>query len=97
MFDKLKQLKDLNDQAKRIQSILAEETVFVKTLDGKLSLIMDGNQKVVSLEIEPELLSPEHKDKLETALKEAYNEAIKKVQMIMAQKIQQGGISMPEI
>jgi len=97
MFNKLKQIKDLRDQAKELQGQLGQETVSTSSEEGKINLVMDGNQQVVGLEIDPQLLNIEQKETLERGLKEAYNEAIKKVQRIIAQKIQGGNFNLPNI
>ncbi|PIS42248.1 MAG: nucleoid-associated protein, YbaB/EbfC family [Candidatus Kerfeldbacteria bacterium CG08_land_8_20_14_0_20_40_16] len=97
MFNKLKQIKDLRDQAKELQGQLGQETVSTSSEEGKINLVMDGNQQVVGLEIDPQLLNIEQKETLERGLKEAYNEAVKKVQRIIAQKIQGGNFNLPNI
>jgi len=91
MFEKLKYLKDLRRQTKRIQETLAEETAEGSAAWGKVKIVMNGNQEVLSISIDPELMKPENKDKLESALKEAANEVIKKIQRIMAEKMREMG------
>ena len=92
MFNKLKQFKDLRDQAKTLQSQLATETAVGEAAWGKLKVTMNGNQQVLSVEIDPELL--QNKEKLQDAIKDATNDAIKKIQRTMAMKMQQmGGLS----
>ena len=93
MFSKLKQIKDMRNQAKSIQGTLAQEHVEATAAWGKVKLTMNGNQEVENVKIDHELLKPEKKSDLEAAVKEAVNDAIKKVQKIMATKIrQQGGL-----
>jgi len=96
MFNKLKQFKDLRSQAKDLQSKLAEESISVQEAGGKVKLTMDGNLKVTDIKIDPELLSPDKKNKLEDAIKEAHASAMKKMQRIMAMKMKEMG-GMPEI
>ncbi len=56
-------------------------------------MVMNGNQQVESVTIDPELLT--NKEKLESAVKEATNDAIKKTQRVMADKIRkEGGLDM---
>lgn len=94
MFSKLKQIKDLRGQAKEMQNQLAKETVEVTAAWGKIKLTMNGNQEVLNIEIDPELLSVNNKSKLEDGMKDAFNDAVKKIQKVMAQKMQQmGGLS----
>ncbi|MFH1171527.1 MAG: YbaB/EbfC family nucleoid-associated protein [bacterium] len=95
MFSKLKQIKDLRSQAKTLQNQLAEETVHADAQGGKIHIVMDGNQKIVSLEIDPSLLSPEKKREIEEGIKEVVAAAVKEVQQIMVKKMRASGMSLP--
>ena len=88
MFNKLKQYKDLRSQAKTMQDSLSEESI---TMEKKgVKIVMDGNMKVKSMEIQDNL----DKKTIEEASIECFNEAVKKTQKIMAQKMQEmGGLS----
>ncbi len=85
MFNKLKQLKDLRDQAKTMQAMLAQESVTVER--SGITIIMNGNLEVTSITIKEDL----DKEKIAREMKEAINDAIKKIQRIMATKMQQMG------
>lgn len=89
MFSKIKQIKELRDQAKTIQSALAEITVEGSAAWGKVVVKMNGNQEVLDVKIDDELMT--QKTKLQEALKEAINEAVKKVQKEMAGKMKDMG------
>ncbi|KKR48675.1 MAG: hypothetical protein UT86_C0003G0004 [Candidatus Magasanikbacteria bacterium GW2011_GWC2_40_17] len=94
MFEKLKQFKDLREKAKDIQSKLAEEKVLATAAWGKIKMEMNGNQEVLSVSVDEELLAS--KSKIEDAIKEVTNEAIKKAQKVMADKMMKdGGFKMP--
>ena len=101
MFEKLKQFKDLRDQAKKIQSVLGQESVTgtsgTRWLGGKtVEVTMNGNQEILKVNIDPEYLSPDKKEKLEGAVAEGVNDAVKKVQKIMATKMREmGGLNLP--
>lgn len=97
VFSKLKQFKDLRSQAKTLQNKLAEETVHADAKGGKVTVIMDGNQKITALDIDTSLLSPDKKKEVEEGVQEAIESAIKKVQRVMAAKIKDSGISLPGI
>lgn len=85
MFSKLKQFKDLRSQAKSMQDVLSQETI---TVDKKgLKIIMNGNMEIQSIET-PEGMN---KSSLDNILKDNINEAIKKTQKIMSQKMQEMG------
>lgn len=91
MFNQLKQLKDLKDQAKKLQTMLAEETAVGSGAWGKVKITIDGNQKILKTEIDPELLT--NQDKLQDAITEAGNDAISKIQRAAAMKMQSSGIN----
>lgn len=85
MFNKLKQFKDLRNQAKTIQNALAQESVTVEK--GGVKITMNGNMEVTSISIVGEM----NNEKIAVYAKEAFNDTIKKTQKIMAQKMQEMG------
>jgi DNA-binding protein YbaB len=89
VFCKLKQFKDLREQGKKMQEMLGGESVTVRTLGDKVVLTMDGNLQLSGLAIDPEVLTPDKKEKLEHAIKEAHADALKKIQRTIAMKMQQ--------
>lgn len=94
MFSKLKQIKDLRDQAKKMEEVLGQEKMEVQGARGMIKLTMSGKQEIISLVIDPAYMQSTPKDKLEAALKETFNDAVHKVQKAMASKLQSmGGLS----
>jgi len=87
MFEKLKQYKDLRDKAKSIQSRLKEVVVHADADHGKIQVVMDGNQQVLGIEIDPDHLRTEKREELQRHLAEAVNSAVKKSQMEMAKSL----------
>ena len=53
MFNKIKQLKNLRDQASQIKQMLAQETVQAQAAHGQVSMVMDGNQEMLAIDIAP--------------------------------------------
>lgn len=87
MFSKLKQFRDLRSQAKTIQDLLAQETVTEEKNGVKIT--MNGNMEVMSIALNSSL----DKSAQENALKNCFNDAVKKAQRLMAKKMQDmGGI-----
>ncbi|HLC64250.1 MAG TPA: YbaB/EbfC family nucleoid-associated protein [Patescibacteria group bacterium] len=89
LFNKLNQIKDLKTRAKNLQDQLAQESVSLEK--HGLSLVMNGNQKITKLDINPELLAPARKARLEELIVDLQNEAIGKVQRLMAEKMRSLG------
>lgn len=95
MFSKLKQFRDMREQGKKMQNALSGESVTADSAGGKVVLTMDGNMTLTGLSIDDEMLNPERKEKLQSAIKDAHADALKKIQRIMASKMQEmGGLDM---
>jgi len=89
MFNKLKQFKDLKDQAKALQDSLAQESVTQEKNGVKLT--MNGNLSLTDLSIDPSMLSESNKSKLENTIKDLHSDALKKIQRTMAMKMKEMG------
>lgn len=84
-------------QAKKIQGVLSSEAVETSSAGGRVKISMNGNQELTSVTIDPSLLVISEKDRLQNAVKDATNDAIKRVQRIMATKVKEmGGLEMPK-
>jgi len=77
MFDKLKQIKEL----KELQGSLKNERLEVEK--NGVKIVMNGNMELEEVNLNPELEGAEQ----ERFLKECFNEAIKKLQVKIAQKM----------
>ena len=78
MFDKMKQLYDLQKKAKEIQKRL--ENIQVEQNQDGIQLRINGVFKVESLQIDPALLSAEKKSRLEGALMKIFTAAVQEAQ-----------------
>ncbi|OGF27939.1 hypothetical protein A2303_07845 [Candidatus Falkowbacteria bacterium RIFOXYB2_FULL_47_14] len=85
MFNKLKHLKDLRSTAKQMQNALANESVTIEK--GGITVSMNGNMEITKISLNENLA----KDSLEGMLMDCVNDAIKKTQRVMAQKMQEMG------
>jgi DNA-binding protein YbaB len=85
MFEKLQQIKKLQE----IQNALKNEKV-----DGEkngVKIFMNGKLEVEDVELNPALSIPDQ----EKAVKDCFNDTMKKVQMVVAKKMQgMGGFGM---
>lgn len=87
MFDKAKQLYDLQKKARAIQKELKETEIEAKAANGLVAVVVSGEQHVLSVEIDESLLRPENKRDLEKALTQAASEALSRAQAIAAEKM----------
>ena len=86
MFDKMKQLMELKKQADQIKRELDAAIVDVQEVNG-IKITITGSQDFRSIEIDSPLLSSENKKRLEADLLRSMNAAIKKSQVMAAQKM----------
>jgi len=89
MFNKLKQFKDLREQAKHLQDSLSQEKITVDK--NGISITVDGNLKLSAIDISESLLTPANKQKIEETLKDLHSDALKKIQRTMALKMKEMG------
>lgn len=93
MFEKLKQFKDMRSKAKLLQGRLKDVVVHADADGGKIQVVMDGNQQIVRIEIDPDHLRTEKREELQKHVAEAVNSAVRKSQMEMAKAVQ----NMPDL
>jgi len=77
MFDNLKKIKQL----KEIKDSLEKEKIEIEK-EG-IRIIINGKMEVKEIKLNPEL----SQEKQERVLKNCFNEAVKKIQMLVAQKM----------
>lgn len=95
MFSKLKQIKDLRDQAKKAQDLFKDISVIGSGAKDKVMITMDGNLQVQGVNVDNELLNSENKSKLEGGIKDAFSDAVKKAQREMGAKMKSSGMDFP--
>lgn len=100
MFEKIKHLKQLQSQAKQFKEMLAKEQAEGEAAFGKVRVLMDGNQKVLEVKIDPEIAQGQ-RESLEMALVQAYNDASEKIHRLISDKVKEyglpGGLDLPEM
>ncbi len=53
IFDKLKDVNEMRKQAKAMEALLAQEQITGQSAGGKIKITIDGNQTVLSVEVDP--------------------------------------------
>jgi DNA-binding protein YbaB len=56
IFDKIKDINEMRKQAKQLEAQLGQETVTGSSSGGKIVIIVDGNQNVKSVEVNPDIV-----------------------------------------
>ncbi|RLC66431.1 MAG: YbaB/EbfC family nucleoid-associated protein [Chloroflexi bacterium] len=83
----LQQLQDLQEDMLKAQEELAEMVVTVTAGGGAVTVEINGERRVQSLAIEPEVVDPEDVEMLQDLVIAAINEGMEQVDQIMAERM----------
>ncbi len=91
------QLQKLQEEFAKTQQRLGDESVAVTVGGGMVKVVMNGNQKLLSVAISPEAVDPEDVEMLQDMILAAVNEAIERSQGLAADKMNAltGGLQLP--
>ncbi len=87
----MKQARQMQTQMMQIQEKLASETVEASVGGGMVTAVFTGQGDLVSIKIDPEVISPDDKDMLEDLVTSAVNEGLRKSRELMTEKM--GGLT----
>ncbi len=88
MFDKMKQLMEMQKQAQQIKKELDSTEIEVNEVNG-ITITINGSQNIKRVSIEESFLSTDNKSKVETDLLRSFNAAVAKSQKVAAQKMKE--------
>lgn len=93
----LKQAQQMHGRISQLQEEMAAKTVEASSGGGMVNIVMNGKQEVLSIRIDPEVVSREDVEMLQDLVAAAVNEAIRKSQAMMAEEMKKitGGLSIP--
>lgn len=92
-----RQAQQLQAKLAKAQEELSEMTAEVSSGGGAIKIVVDGQQKIRSVSISPEVINPEDAEFLEDLVTAAVNEAIQKSQELAASHLSSltGGLKIP--
>lgn len=79
-----KQFEDMQKKMARLQDDLKERIVEGTSGGGMVKVMVNGQQEVVNVKIDPEVINPEDKGMLEDLVLAAVNEALRKAREMVA-------------
>jgi hypothetical protein len=83
----LNQARELKAKLDKAQKELSNTVVEASSGKGAVKVVMDGQQKIQSIEISPEVIDPEKPKLLEELVLKAVSEAIAKSQKVAAKQL----------
>lgn len=96
-FDMLKQAQQLKSSLDRAQKELGKMVIEAESGKGAVKVRVNGQQKILSIKIEPEAMNPDKPQDLEKLIMKAITEANDKSQKIASDKLKglTGGLKIP--
>lgn len=93
----LNQARELKAKLDRVQKELSDTIIEASSGKGTVKVTMDGQQKIKSLEISPQVIDPEKPELLEELLIKAVSDALAKSQKAAAKQLKglTGGLKIP--
>ena len=97
MGNMMKQAQKLQAKMMRMQEELAEKTVETSAGGGMVTVVANGKQQVVSIQIEKEVVDPDDVDMLQDLVLAAVNDALTKSQEMVSAEMSKltGGLNIP--
>jgi DNA-binding YbaB/EbfC family protein len=86
MLDKMKQLMEMQRKMQEMKRALDATTFAIASSDGLVTITMNGSQEVQGVSLKEEFKNADQA-RLENAIKDGYNRAIKRSHELAAQKM----------
>lgn len=84
VFDRMKDLGAMRQQAKQMQILLANEVIMGQSKDAYIRILMDGNQNIKSVEVLDEVVGD--RKKIANGIREAMTDLNEKYKKLMTSK-----------
>lgn len=84
----MSQMQQMQEQMATAQSALENETITVTAGGGAISIVITGHQRVQSITVNPELLTPDDAEMLQDMLVAGINSAIEQSQALAAERME---------
>lgn len=96
-FDMLKKAQELKSKLDKAQKELSKLEVEGEAGKGSVKVTMNGQQKILSIKISPDVINPNKASDLEKLILKAIGEATNKSQKVAAQQLKgiTGGLKIP--
>jgi len=93
----LKQAMEVKGKVEAIKDGLADERIEASAGGGMVKVVLNGRFEVESISIDPEIIDKDDPEMLETMIRAAINEGVRKAQELVKQKMTEvtAGIDIP--
>jgi DNA-binding YbaB/EbfC family protein len=93
----LKQAQELKSKLDKAQKELAKTVIEADAGKGAVKVTINGQQKILSIKISPEVIDPDQPENLEKLILKAISDATEKSQKVAAKQLRglTGGLKIP--
>ena len=93
----LKQAQKVQEEMAKIQEDLAQKKVEATSGGGMVTVEVNGQQEILSVKIDPEVIKPDDREMLEDLVLAAVNEGMRKAKDLIKEEMAKvaGGLSLP--
>ena len=97
MGNMMKQAQKLQSQMMKLQEELADKTVESSSGGGMVTVVANGRQQIVSIQIENEVVDPDDVEMLQDLILAAVNDSLAKAQEMVSSEMGKltGGLNIP--
>jgi len=99
MGNLLKQAQQFQNKMNKIQEELGNKTVEASSGGGMVTVVVTGQQEIVSIKIDPEVIDPEDVEMLQDLVIAAVNDGLNKAKNMANEEMGKltGGLNLPNI
>ncbi len=93
----LKQAMEVKEKVEKIKETLGDERIEAAAGGGMVSVVLNGRFELESIKIDPEIIDKEDPEMLETLIRAAINDGVRRAQELVKEKMTEvtGGINLP--
>ena len=93
----MKQLQKAQARMAQLQEELSQKTIEFSSGGGAVRVVVNGKKELLSLDIDPEMLTEDNREILEDAILAAVNEAFRQIDELVNSEISKltGGMNLP--
>lgn len=84
----MSQMQQMQEQMATAQSALENETITVTAGGGAVTIVISGHQRIQSITVNPDLLTPDDAEMLQDMLVAGVNSAIEQSQALAAERME---------
>ena len=99
MGNLMKQAQQFQAKMAKLQEELGERTVEASAGGGMVTVVVNGRQELLSINIDPEVVDPEDMDMLHDLILAAVNDGLSRAKNMVSEEISKltGGLNLPNI